>query len=512
MILEQLTDRVSAAIWNLHPGWAVDAGKHQYDGQVPDFSAGTIEAALERLGRLAEQLEAIPGLTPGQEADRAVLLGVIDRERFDLHRARRWRRDPVWYLEALDVSVYLERDYAPPGLRLEHAAAVLGEAGPLLGAARANLSAGIPRAWAEHAVSAARRLAARLAAQAEWAPASRQAPEEAAWLREAAGFAAGELEAYADWLEAERLPGTTEEFALGREGLDWWLRAAERLASGWDVRGTWEARLRKDQQALAADAAAVAPGLSVGEACLRVATEGVGDAVTAARRSLEEARRRAARLGLPALGPSPTVVAAGPGMAQSGRAGWLQAPGPYDDPVTNATLLVVPGSSPAALDAVVVTEGLAGRLAAQRHAGSAATEVRRRFPSQGFRDGWGLYAGDLMAEAGFREEAPGWRLLWRQRVVVADCHLILGTSLHYGDLSLEQVAQGFQQEAGLPLPAARAEALRCAGDPSCLLGALGRVLIIAAQGPWEGSSLQGFYSGLLSAAALPLGLPDRLLL
>ena len=132
MTLEQLADRVSAALWGLHPVWAVEAGKHQYDGQVPDLSAGTIEASLERLGRLRAQLDELTGLAVDEQWEREVLLGVVARERFDLERAVRWRRDPAWYLEPLDVSVYPERDYAPGGLRLERAAALLGEAGGLL--------------------------------------------------------------------------------------------------------------------------------------------------------------------------------------------------------------------------------------------------------------------------------------------------------------------------------------------------------------------------------------------
>jgi hypothetical protein len=489
----------------------VAVGKHEYDGQVPDLSAGAVEAGLERLGRVREQLAGLVGLTSEQQADRAVLLGVIDRERFDGETAERWRRDPGWYLEPLDISVYLERDYGPAGLRLEHAAAVLGETGALLRIARANLGLVIPRVWAENALGEARRLAGRLVAQAEWASAARSAPAEAAWLREAAQYAAGELEACAAWLEAERLPGATEDFALGREALDCWLRAAEGLGSGWDRRGAWYARLRKDHIALAADAARVAPGRSIGEACLQAeADQAAADPPAVGRRALAEARRCATWLGLPPPGADLAVVPA-PGGTGEGEAGRLQAPGPYDDPATSATLLVVPGSSPAALDAVAVTEGIPGRLVAQRHAARAVGEARRRFPSRGFLDGWSLYAGDLMAEAGFREDAPGWRLLWRRRVVMADCRLALGTGLHYGDLSLEEVEQGFLREAGLLLPAARVEALRCATDPSCFLGALGRVEILAALGPWEGRSLRGFYDRLLSAAALPLGLLDRLL-
>ena len=140
-----------------------------------------------------------------------------------------------------------ERDYAPGGLRLERAAALLGEAGGLLAQGRENLVGELPRPWVEHAATQARRLARRLVAQAEWAPAARGAPAEAAWLGEAASYAADELEAYASWLEAERLPRASEEFALGAEGLAEWLRAAEGLdwAAG-DLEATARERLQDD--------------------------------------------------------------------------------------------------------------------------------------------------------------------------------------------------------------------------------------------------------------------------
>jgi len=510
MILEQLTDRISAAIWNLHPGWAVAVGRHEYDGQVPDLSAEAIEAGLERLGRLREQLVGLAGLAPDQGVDREVLLGVVDREHLDLERVARWRRDPSWYLEPLDISVYLERDYAPAGLRLERAASVLGEAGSLLSAARANLGAAIPRLWVESARERARDLAGRLVAQVEWAPAAGTVPGEAAWLREAAAFAAAELGASAAWLEGERLPGAAGDFSVGAEGLEEWLRASEGVRCQEERRGAWHARLREDQRALADDAARLAPGLSIDQACRRAAAAAAESAPVAVRRALQEARRRAARLGLPAPGADPAVVAALGGTGE-GEAGWLQAPGPYDDPATRAGLLIVPGASAPAIDALVVTELMPGRLQAERNAAEAIGEARRRFPSGGFRDGWALFAGDLMEEAGFREDAPGWRLLWRRRVVLAGCRLALGADLHCGAVSFEQAGQGFTEEAGLSPAAARVEAQRCARDLNSLLGALGRLELIGARLRWEGPSLAGFYSGLLSGAALPLGMLDRLL-
>jgi hypothetical protein len=511
MILEQLADRVSAAIWNLHPGWAVATGRHEYDGQVPDLSAGAIAAGLERLGRLREQLADLVGLTPEQEVDRAVLLGVIARERFEGETSRRWRRDPGWYLEPLDVSVYLERDYAPAGLRLERAAAVLGETGRLLETARENLETVLPRAWVGMAMVASG--GPGRSQLREWMAITPPAPAEAGWLREVAGDASRELGSFSGWLEEERFNRSCGVPALRPEWWEGWLRASEGLAlSAGEAAARGVARLEEDRRALEADLATLAPGLTVEEACARIAAEGAeADPVVAGRRAVEEALQ-----GIGPLGPVPCkdlpAVQIGPRPASRAWDGWLQAPGPYDDPATKPILYIVPGWGRAALDALAVTEVCPGRLVALRHAAGAPGEARRRFPSRGFLDGWSLYAGDLMAEAGFREAAPGWRLLWRRRVVVADCRLAYAPRLHSGEIPFERVEQAFEQEAGLSALAAGAEAGRLAADPGLVLGALGRIEILEARRRWGGErSLGAFHEALLRAAALPLGLLDRLL-
>ncbi|MBM3695936.1 MAG: DUF885 domain-containing protein, partial [Actinobacteria bacterium] len=76
--LEQLADRVSAALWNLHPVWAVAAGKHEYDGVVPDATPEAEEAALERLDRLRTRIIALADLDPDEQIDRDRLLGLVD--------------------------------------------------------------------------------------------------------------------------------------------------------------------------------------------------------------------------------------------------------------------------------------------------------------------------------------------------------------------------------------------------------------------------------------------------
>ena len=511
-LLEQLVDRVSATLWNLHPQWAVAVGKHEYDGQVPDLSAGAIEAGLERLGRLREQLAGLVGLTFEQEVDRAVLMGVIDRERFEGETTRRWRRDPAWYLEPLDVSVYLERDYAPGGLRLERAAALLGEAGGLLARGRENLVGELPRPWVEHAAAQARRLARRLVAQAEWAPAARSAPAEAARLREAAGCAAGELAGWAAWLETERLPAAVEDFALGPERLEEWLRAAEGLEwTAGDMAAAGVAALEEDREALAAFTTWLQ-----GQGRLGAAAAASGP-VAALGKAVEEARRFVRDGGLASFADSEGLLVATGSRPEVGEAGWLQPPGPYDDPATRPALYLGSGGGdwgPGALDDLAVALAYPGRLLAALHGAGAAGEARRRFPSRAFLEGWALHAGDLMAEAGYGERRPHWRTAALQRAIREACRLVGVARLHGGSMSLGDAAALFSAEAGLDAIAARVEALRCAADPGCASAGLGRAVFRRLRPRWggrPGEPSASFHDWLLSASAVPLGLLDRLM-
>ena len=292
-LFDQLVDRVSAALWNLFPLAAVRLGKHEYDGQVPDLGLDSLAAAYDRLGRLRGQVASLTGLAPDQELDRAVLLAALDTEVLAGEVADCWRWAPGRYLKVLAVEAYLGRDYAPAGLRLEKAAMVLQSAPEVLAAARANLRPVIPRPAAERGVERARGLAARLSGgPAQLGVASGRAEER--WLQVAADEASAQLEGFAHWLEAERLPAADEGFTFGEEAVEQVLRAGEMLGRSLDeVAGL-------GRSALAADRAALAE--AEGEAGEGEAAATPPDGwVHAVRAAVEEARRFAAGAGLATL-------------------------------------------------------------------------------------------------------------------------------------------------------------------------------------------------------------------
>lgn len=503
--LDQLVDRVSAALWNLHPSTAVRLGRHEYDGVVPDVSAGTIGDGYERLGRLRGQVVALAGLTAGQELDRETLLAALDAELLFGETCGAWRRWPWVYLELLDVGPYLGRDYAPAGLRVERAAAVLAAAPEVLVAARSNLDPVLSRPAAGWACRRARALAGSLAAGPSlvgWA-----GSEEERWLRSAAGDAAGEVEAFAAWLEQERLPAADESFALGPETLAQMLAAGERLGrSLGEIAGMAVGGLAADREAAETAGEQPEPGEEPSP----------GGWAAAVRAAAEEAGRFARGAGF-AAGPEelpPTVVA---GPAPGGDRVALDAPGPYDDPKAGAVLYAGrPGGRAGEVDDLAVAAAFPGRLLLSRRVAVAPTEASRRFGSPVVREGWALYAGEAMWEAGYRGSSPGWRRAWLLRAQRAGCRLVCAIALHAGEMSLEQAEGHFMEQAHCGQSAARLEAERAAADPGGLCAGLGRLEILDLRRRWEarspGTPHAAFHDALLSRGAAPVGLLERVVL
>jgi uncharacterized protein (DUF885 family) len=86
-------------------------------------------------------------------------------------------------------------------------------------------------------------------------------------------------------------------------------------------------------------------------------------------------------------------------------------------------------------------------------------------PSSG-QDGWAHYAEQLVADEGFKQEDPRYRLAQTSEALTRICRLIVGLRLHNKEWSIDQAAAFFESQAHLPAPAARQEATRGTYDPT----------------------------------------------
>ncbi|MFZ1391573.1 MAG: DUF885 domain-containing protein, partial [Dokdonella sp.] len=102
------------AYFDHYPTFAASAGKHEYDGKLPDYSAAALTATA---GWLHAQRDAIAAfgddrLDAGQRFQREYVLAVIDGQLFTLEDSGFPYNNPAFYAGDLSPSMYLTRPYA----------------------------------------------------------------------------------------------------------------------------------------------------------------------------------------------------------------------------------------------------------------------------------------------------------------------------------------------------------------------------------------------------------------
>jgi hypothetical protein len=88
-----------------NPFMAVDAGRHEFDGKAPDWSAQGFADEIARLKSARAEAEAFPAdaLTPDQRFERDYLVaGVINRNLFWMDTASIPLKNPAYYVDRLD--------------------------------------------------------------------------------------------------------------------------------------------------------------------------------------------------------------------------------------------------------------------------------------------------------------------------------------------------------------------------------------------------------------------------
>ncbi|HEV7441274.1 MAG TPA: DUF885 family protein, partial [Steroidobacteraceae bacterium] len=203
-------DRFIEGYFKSHPFFAVQAGRHELDGQMPDWSAASFQKEIDRLKLLRTQAEAISAepLEPAQRFERENTLSVIDSDLFWLEQARAPFKNPAWYINSLDPEVYLSREYAPLEKRL---AGYLGYARaiPQLAAQiRANLQTPLPKPLLERGIAGFGGFAAFFRTEVPKVFASIKDEQAQKDLGVANSAAAKAMEDLKTWLVSERKNGT----------------------------------------------------------------------------------------------------------------------------------------------------------------------------------------------------------------------------------------------------------------------------------------------------------------
>src|SRR5438477_270348 len=214
---------------NARPLLATRLGFHEYDGRTDDFSRLALDAELQRLRRFEDRLRKFDPeeLNARNGIDLRILQAAIANELFEFQDVQKFERNPMIYAHCADLNIYIARKFAPLEDRVRSLIAIESQIPNILIAGKTNLEAVLPRPHVELAIQIAHGSADFLRKDMVTADDTVKDQAVRGNFLDADRRAATALSDFANWLEKEKLPKATPNFALGETKYQRWLMETE---------------------------------------------------------------------------------------------------------------------------------------------------------------------------------------------------------------------------------------------------------------------------------------------
>jgi|HubBroStandDraft_1064217.scaffolds.fasta_scaffold08140_5 uncharacterized protein DUF885 len=496
------------------PSTARDLGLHQYDGKVASLSAEAIAARRMRLERAAGELAAVDDgtLTSDRRIDKAELQSWVQTSRFWLVDMDAPHHRPQTYEDLFSVSVYIDRDYAPLGVR---AAALLAQEEAALrevGHARENLTPPLSKPLAEVASRNFAGFATYLRGDVlRMMGAAGDAEEQKrfAAANESLAKAASELSA---WLEKQSTQGD-QSHVLGRERYLALLRAQEGLTMPLD------AFERLNEENLAIN---------------KRAYEGLVDHVrpkpvderslfSTAARMMQGARTFIVDHAIVTIPTKDEPMVREMPPYERWNSASIEMSGPFETARSAYYQLTIPDKSwpeverqaylgsLGSLLGTTIHEVYSGHFVQGRWAERAPTRVQKTFQSYSFVEGWAHYGEQMMIDEGFGSDDPANRLAMLQGALLRNCRFAASVGMHTQGMTVEQAERRFMSDCHQDKATAHEQAVRGTFDPGYFAYTLGKLQILGLREEARAAlgarfSLQRFHDALLAHGAPPVAL------
>ena len=489
-----------------HPFFAVQAGRHEFDGQMSDWSAAGFQKEVDRLKQMRTQAEGISAaaLEPTQRFEREYLLSVIDNELFWVDQARAPFKNPAWYINNLDPEVYLSREYAPLEKRLTGYLGYARAIPQLAAQIRANLQTPLPKPLIDRGIEGFGGFAEFFRTQVPKVFASIKDEQAQKELRDANSAAAKAMEDLKTWLVAERKKGT-DSFALGDTLYAAMLKQTERVdVPIADLEGLGRADLERNTAALKAACEEFLPKGTL-RACIdkMSANKPKGGAVEGARALLKDLKAFVIEKDVVTIpGTEEALVAESPPYNR-GNFAYINIPGPYEKGVPSVYNISPPDAKWTAKERQAYIPGIArltftsahevwpGHFLQFLHANRNPSKIAALFVGYAYAEGWAHYCEEMMWEEGYGNGSPEIHIGQLTDALLRDVRFLSSIGMHTHGMTLAQSEKMFLESAYQDPGNARQQAARGTYDPAYLNYTLGKLMIRKLRADWVAQKTSG---------------------
>ena len=484
-----LSKRALEGWLQLSPVSATQIGEHKYDGELDDLSAAGRQKGLAFSKKILAELDATDtaALSRENQVDAAILRNQLQYDIWTAETLQSWAWDPQVYNNVAGGAIYglMAREFAPLPERLKSATARMQKIPALLAQARENLDpARVPKV---HAETVARQNAGILSIVDTFiTPNLKDLPEADRAQAEAAidGLKKAVAEHQA-WLDKTLVPNAKGDFRIGQTLYDQKLQFALLSSlSRADIKQRAEGELKRVREEMYGIARTVlkdkpgAPALpetptadeqqKAIEAALELAyaerparDKVVPDAEAALAQATEFVRKH----DLVTLPDAPVEIIEMPEFQRGVAVAYCDSPGPLDKHLkTFYAVSPIPDEwdqkqvdsflreyNSRMIHLLSIHEGTPGHYLEGWHSAKFPSTLRAVLRSGMFAEGWAVYTEKMMADAGYLDNDPLFRLVQMKFYLRTIANAILDQGVQVDGWTREQamdlmVRQTFQQE------------------------------------------------------------------
>ncbi len=515
---------------------AVALGFHEFDGKINDYTRLSIDAEVSRLKRFDDRLKKfdLSKLNARNSIDLRILQAAISKELFMIQDMAIFERNPMTYANAVDLNIYISRKFAPLDDRVRSIVAIEAQIPNIMIAGKTNLAENLPKPYVELAIQIARGAAHFL--QKDLLEAVKDLKDEKvmAAFGSSNRKAIAALNDYANWLEREKLPKATADFALGEEKYHRMLAETEFVDLAPEkILEIGLQKLKEEQEIFAKAAKAIDPNKPAIEVFRQIQNEHptAASLIPDVTKNLEQIRKYVIEHKLVKI-PSDVraQVKETPSYRHATTFASMDTPGPFENKAKEAYYYVTPVESDwtdaqknewltsfnrYTTDVVTIHEAYPGHYVQFLHLNaSSATRVEKIFGSYAFVEGWAHYCEKMMIDEGYgggnkmtptdeeARTAAKYRMAQADEALLRLCRLCVSIKLHTQKMSVDEATKFFQDNCYYAAKPSRSEAMRGTFDPGYLNYTLGKLQILKLREDYKAQegdkfSLQKFHDEIL---------------
>ena len=484
-----LSQRALDGWFQLSPVSATQIGEHKYDGELDDYSADGRQKSLEFGKKILAELDALDPakLSRENQVDAAILRNQLQYDLWGSETLQSWAWDPQLYSSLAGGAIYslMAREFAPLPDRLRSATARMEKIPALLAQARENLDpARVPKI---HAETVAKQNSGVLSIVEMFIrPNLKDLPEaDRARAQKAIEGLKQAVAEHQSWLDKTLVPNAKGDFRIGQTLYDQKLQFALLSSlSRADIKQRAEGELKRVREEMYGIARTVlkdkagAPQMPDSpsdeqqqkaiEAALELAyadKPARDKVVEAAESALKTATDFVREKDLVTLPDAPVKIILMPEFQRGVAVAYCDSPGPLDKGLdTFYAVSPIPDDwdnkqvdsflreyNNRMIHLLSIHEGTPGHYLEGWHSAKFPSMLRGVLRSGMFAEGWAVYTEKMMADAGYMDNDPLFRLVQLKFYLRTIANAILDQGVHVDNWTREQamdlmVRQTFQQE------------------------------------------------------------------